>query len=130
MHRHVNAARLLGHSPADRLPDPPCGIGAEATAACRVKLLRGANQAQIALLHQIEQGNALVHVAFGDAHHQAQVGLHQLLQRLRLTGHHAPRQSQLLLRRQQRGATDLGQILAQRVIKTGQAILSLFLLQQ
>ena len=43
-----------------------------------IKLLGGANQAEAALLDQVLEAQAPVHVLLGDGHHQAQVGLHHL----------------------------------------------------
>ena len=43
-----------------------------------VELLDGADEAEVALLDEVEERHAAAHVALGDGDHQAQVGLDQL----------------------------------------------------
>ena len=78
MHRQANGPGLFGDTPADRLANPPGGVGAELVALPVVKLLHRPQQAQVALLNQVRQGQAPPDVFLGDADHQAQVGLGQL----------------------------------------------------
>ena len=44
-----------------------------------VKLLHGLDEAQVALLDQVQEQHAPSHIALGDGHHQPEVGLRQLL---------------------------------------------------
>src|SRR5947209_15925355 len=107
MHRYMNGACMFGYGPADGLANPPCGIGAKTKAPCWIELLGGPNQAQIAFLHQIEQKNTLVVVAFGDADDQTQVCLDQLLLCLYITIGDTSRNGHLLLCCQQRITSNL-----------------------
>jgi hypothetical protein len=68
--------RLRHDGPGHGLVNPPTGIGAEAEAEPMVKLLHRTHEADIALLHQVEQRQAAVEVFLRDGHHQAQIGGH------------------------------------------------------
>jgi hypothetical protein len=81
MHRQADGARLVHDGPLDVLADPPGGIGRKAEAAFRVELVQGVDQAEVALLDQVEQRHAAIEVMLGDVHHQAQVVLDHLLSR-------------------------------------------------
>src|SRR4029450_7799713 len=52
MAREPDRAVLLVNSSANRLPNPPVGIGDKAPPAPRLKLVHGPHQPQIALLHR------------------------------------------------------------------------------
>ena len=69
----VMAWRIHG----DGLADPPGGVGGKAETACAVKLFGRLDQADVALLDQVQESQVVAHVLFGDGHHQAQVGLAQ-----------------------------------------------------
>ncbi len=79
VHGDADRARLVGDGPADRLADPPGGIGAELEAQRGVELLHRPQQADVALLDQVQERHAAADVALGHADHQAQVGLRQAL---------------------------------------------------
>ena len=75
----TDGAGLVGNGPGDGLADPPGGIGGELVALGVVELLHRLDQAQIALLDQIQEQHAPAHIPLGDGYHQAQVGLGQAL---------------------------------------------------
>ena len=79
VHRDPDRPRLVGDRPGDRLPDPPGGVGGELVALGVVELLHRPDQAQVALLDQVEEDQPAADVALGDRHHQPQVGLDQPL---------------------------------------------------
>jgi hypothetical protein len=79
VHRDADGAGLVGHRAGDGLPDPPGGVGGELVAPGVVELLDRADQADVALLDQVEERHAPAGVALGDRHHQPQVGLHQVV---------------------------------------------------
>src|SRR5690606_4612177 len=58
----ANGAALVRDGAGDRLANPPGRVGAEAEALAPVVLLDGAHQADVALLDQVQQGQATVHV--------------------------------------------------------------------
>ena len=60
----------------DRLADPPVGVGGHRVAAGWVEQLEAADQAEVALLDQVQHVEAPVLVALGYGDDQAQVGLH------------------------------------------------------
>ena len=75
MDRQANSAGLVHDAALDRLPNPPGGVGGETETALRVEFFHGANQAQVALLDQVQQRKPAVDITTGNLHHQAQVAL-------------------------------------------------------
>ena len=73
--RQANSAGLVHDCPLYSLANPPGRIGRESKTALRVELLHRPDQAQVALLDQVQQGQPAVDVAPGNFHHQAQVAL-------------------------------------------------------
>ena len=76
---------LLGDGLENRLADPPHGIGDELEAAGLVKLLRCLDEADVALVDQVRQTQALVLVLLGYRHNKAQVGIDKLVKGLLVT---------------------------------------------
>ena len=133
----------VGDAAGDRLADPPRGVRRELEALAPVELLDGVHQAEVALLDQVEQRQARRLVLLGDRHHETQVRLHELaLGLLALTGGAAQfallgggdllaagverldrllaafdrfREPDLVVLREQRVLTDIGQIQADQV---------------
>ena len=66
------------HGPADRLPDPPGGVGGELEALAPVELLDGVDQAEVALLDEIAEGQTRPLVLPGHGNDQPQVGVDEL----------------------------------------------------
>src|SRR3954467_11380242 len=64
--RYPDRAGLVGKRASDRLSNPPGGVGRELEALAVVELLGGTDQAQRALLDQVEEGQALVAVVLRD----------------------------------------------------------------
>src|SRR3974390_1824329 len=85
---HVNGyadgARLIRERAADRLPDPPGGVGGKLVSAPILELVDRLHQADVALLDQVEELQAAVGVFFRDRDDEAQIGLDHFL--LGLTG--------------------------------------------
>src|SRR5262245_10382693 len=79
MHRQPDRAALVGERARDRLADPPGGVGRELVAELPVELLHGADQAEVALLDEVQERDAGLRVVARDRHHQAQVRLDQPL---------------------------------------------------
>ena len=79
VHRDADGAGLVGHGAGDGLADPPGGVGGELVALGVVELLDGADEAEVALLDQVEERHAAAGVALRDADHQAQVRLQQVV---------------------------------------------------
>ena len=82
--RHAHDARLLGQRLEDRLPDPPHGVGDELDALGLVELVGGADEAEVALVDQVGERDALVLVLLGDRDDEAQVRAHELVERFLL----------------------------------------------
>ncbi len=70
---------LVGHRAGDGLPDPPGRVRRELEALGVVELLHRADQAQVALLDQVQERQAVAGVALGQRDDQPQVGLQQVL---------------------------------------------------
>ena len=79
MHRDADGAGLVGDGAGDGLTDPPRGVGGELEALGVVELFHSLDQAQVALLDQIQELHAAAHIALGDGDDQTQVGLAQAL---------------------------------------------------
>src|SRR5579884_1048507 len=126
MHGDTNRARLVSDSARNGLANPPRRIRAELVALRVVELLDRANQANIALLDQVQQAHTTTDILLRNTDDETQVGFGQAalrlltildyapvrirLQQLRFTALHTLRQLHLFLRCQQRNTTNLAQI--------------------
>src|SRR5205814_8408625 len=90
-----------------RLADPPGGVGGELEATAPVEFLDRADQAEVALLDQVEQREATARVALGDRDDEAQVGLHQRVLRRHVVALGAAGEAHLVLAREQADLADL-----------------------
>ena len=79
VHRNPDGARLVGHGPGDRLPDPPGRVGRELVTLGVVELFDRTDQAEVALLDQVQERHAAAGVALRQRHHQPQVRLEQVV---------------------------------------------------
>jgi len=70
----VGEGDLLSEGAADRLLDPPDGVGGELVAAGGVEQVNGAQEADRALLHEVVEEEAAVLVTGGDGVDEAMVG--------------------------------------------------------
>jgi hypothetical protein len=110
-------AALVGQRARDGLANPPGRVGGELVAELPVELLDGTDQAEVALLDQVEQWNAGLRVVARDRHDQAQVALDQPLLRDLVARILAPGELALLRGRQQRAVADLADVELQRVLR-------------
>ena len=85
----ADGAGLVGDGPGDGLADPPRGVGRELEALGVVELLDRPHEAEVALLDEVEEEQAPAHVALGDRHDEAQVGLDELALGRQPVGHQA-----------------------------------------
>src|SRR5436305_9428653 len=114
----TDRASLLGHRPPDGLADPPVGVRRKPEPLAPVIAVDRLVQADVALLHQVEEAQAAAEILLGHRDDQPQVGLDQPLARS-LT--HLParvallRELDLLLGSQQRRPTDLAKVQGCRV---------------
>src|SRR5205085_7842577 len=79
MHRDADHARLVRNPALHRLPDPPRRIRRELEPLAPVELLRSTDQADDALLDQIEQRQAVTLVVLRDRDDEAQVRIDHLV---------------------------------------------------
>src|SRR5688500_1414201 len=114
--RDADRARLVGERAGDRLADPPGRVGRELEALAVVELLRGADQAERALLDEVQERQALVAVVLGDRDDQAQVGLDHLLLGVEVAALDLAGEVDLLLRREQ---PDLADVLQEQLKRVG-----------
>ena len=75
VHGQADGAPGVGDAAGDGLTDPPRGVGRELEALAPVELLDGVHEAEVALLDEVEEGQAGGLVLLGDRDDQAQVGL-------------------------------------------------------
>ena len=94
----------------DGLPDPPHGVGDEPVAALLVEAVSGLEQPQVALIDEVGQHKALVYIALGNGHDEAQVGPDQGLQGFLVTRVNARRQLDLFFTREELVAIDVTEI--------------------
>ncbi len=73
--RDADGAGLVGDGASDRLADPPGCVGRELEAPAVVELLDRPHETEVALLDEVEQGQARRRVLLGDGHDEAQVRL-------------------------------------------------------
>src|SRR5690606_6094036 len=78
VHRQADRPRLVRGGARDRLADPPRGVGRELVAAAVVELLDRAHEADVALLDEVQEREAPLHVLLRDRDDEAQVRLHHL----------------------------------------------------
>jgi hypothetical protein len=112
VHGYADGAALVGDAPGDRLTDPPGGVGRELVAPAVVELLDRPHEAEIALLDEVEQGDAAADVALGDRHHETQIGLGELAPGFGVVPLDPLGEADLFVGGQQRHLADGAQILA------------------
>ena len=105
----MRIVRALSASARDRLANPPGRVGRELVATPPVELLDRPDQAQRALLNQVEEREALVAVVLRDRDDQAQVRLDHPLLRLHVAALDFLGELDLLRGGQQRMAAGLAQ---------------------
>src|SRR5215208_384285 len=99
--RHAHRAPLARERRKDRLADPPDGVRDELDSLVGVELPRGREQPDVPLADQVDEREAAVLVLLGHRDHEAQVALHQLLQRVLIARADLPRELDLLHRLQE-----------------------------
>ena len=117
--RDADRLARVDQRPLDRLLDPVAGVGAEPGADGRVEALDGAQQAEVALLDQVLQAQALAGVAAGDVYHQPQVGADHAVAGGQVAVADADGEVAFVLRGQQRGLVDLAEVRLQRGLDRG-----------
>ena len=115
MDGHADRPRLVGERARDRLADPPGRVRRELVAAPPVELLDRADQAERALLDQVEERQALVAVVLRDRDDEPEVRLDHLLLRAHVAALDLLGQLDLLRGGQQRVPAGLAQEELQRV---------------
>src|SRR6185437_4507103 len=115
VHRDANGARLIGDRPRHGLADPPRRVRRELVPLAVVELLDGADEAEAALLDQVEKGEAAAQIALRDRDDEAQVGFGHLLLREHVAALDPLGQADLLVGGEQRDLADLAQVEPERV---------------
>ena len=143
VHRDADRTRLVRHRAGDRLTNPPGGVGRELVALRIIELFDGADEAQVALLDQVQELHTAPGVALGQRHNESKVRLEQVVLRLLTVlseevqlatlaaghlvslvlqlvlgveaGFDTPGEVHFLLRIQQRDLTDLLEVVLHRV---------------
>ena len=113
--RQLDRARLGVHPALDRLADPPRRVGREAVALAPVELLDRADQAEDALLDQVEQRQLGALVLLRDRDDEAQVRVDHAVLGGEVAALDPLREVDLLRRREQPVAADLVEEELQRV---------------
>ena len=110
VHGKANRPRLIGEGPHHGLANPPRGIRRKAGAPVGAELARGVEQPDIALLDQVEQGQAAPQVPPCDADDEPQIGLDQLALGLGIAVLHPAGERLLLLAGEELDLGDVRQI--------------------
>ena len=79
MDGNADGPGLVGNGPGNGLADPPGGVGGELVALGVVELFHGLNEAQVALLDQVQEQHPTAYIAFRNGNYQTEVGFRQLL---------------------------------------------------
>ena len=79
MDRDTDGPGLVCDGAGNGLADPPGGVCGELVALGVVKLLYRFDEAQVALLNEVQEEHSPAHVPFGNRHHQPEIGLRQAL---------------------------------------------------
>ena len=117
--RQLDRARLGVHPALDGLADPPRRVGGEAVAAAPVELLDRADQAEDALLDQVEQRQLGALVLLGDRDDEAQVRVDHAVLGGEVAALDPLGEVDLLVGREQPVAADLVEEQLQRVGRDG-----------
>ena len=117
VHRKTNGARLIHDRTLDALPNPPGGIGRETEATLGVEFLDRVDQAEIALLDEVKQGNTAIEIVLGDVNHEAQVVLDHLLPRQEFPGTGAARPVVLFLCGKERLGANFVEVMLRDVVE-------------
>ncbi len=121
--RHPHDAALLGERLENRLADPPHRVGDELDALGLVELVGGADEAEVALVDQIGERDALVLVFLGDRDDEAEVAADQLVERLAVADADPLGEADFFLLRNQRVLADLAEVLVERsLVERGTAL--------
>ena len=75
MDRQPDRARLIHDRALDGLSNPPGRIGGEAEAAFGIEFLDRSNEAKIAFLNEVQEGQPAVDVTARDLHNETQIAL-------------------------------------------------------
>ena len=89
MHRDADGASLVSDRARDGLADPPGRVRTELVPLVVVKLLDRLDEAEVALLDEVEEEHAAADIALRDADDEAQVCFSQALLCLFIAGLHA-----------------------------------------
>ena len=122
VHGQPDRPALVGERAGDRLADPPGRVRRKLVAHLVVELLDRADQAEVALLDQVEQRDAGLRVVARDRHDEPEVRLDQPPLRLLVAGVLAPRELALLGAGQQRAAADRADVELERILRRGGAL--------
>src|SRR2546426_5855610 len=133
MYRNANRARLIGDSTSDGLADPPGRVRAKLVTLGVIEFLDCPDQADIALLDQVQQAHPTTNILFRYTDNQAQVCFGQAalgfltivdvatvrhrLETLGLTALHALCQFDFFLCREQRDTANLAQVHAHGIVQ-------------
>ena len=112
VHRQSDRAALVGERAGDGLANPPGGVRRKLVAHRAVELLDGADEAEVALLDQVEQRDVRLRVVPRDRHDEAQVRLDQLALRLLVARVLTAGELALPGRREQGAVSDLADVQA------------------
>src|SRR5205085_7212697 len=110
-------APLLRECVQDGLADPPHRVGDELDVLLRVVLLRRLDQADVALVDQVEEEDVRVAITFGVGDDEAEVGLDQLFDRGLVVLLHTPTELALALRSETRNLRDLVKVLVEQIVR-------------
>ena len=117
VHGQTDRPALLGERARDGLANPPGRVGRELEAHLVVELLDGADQAEVALLDQVEERDAGLRVVPRDRHHEPEIALDQPSLRRLVALVLAPGELALLGGRQQAAVADLAHVELERILR-------------
>ena len=111
--RYAHDTALLGQRLQDGLANPPDGVGDELDLLRLVELLRGADQAEVALVDEVGKGDPLILVPLRDRHDESQIGADERIEGFAIVIADAAGQFRLAFTRDQGIPADILQVLIQ-----------------
>ena len=113
---YTYGTRLIGDSSGDGLSDPPCGVGRELEALGIIELLNGLDEAEVALLDEVEEVHTASEIALRNTYDQSEVRFGKALFGADIALVDTDGEVDLLLGSQQRYAADLFEVYLDGVV--------------
>jgi hypothetical protein len=117
MYRNSDGASLIGDRTSDTLTDPPRCIGRELKPSIRIEFINRSEESDISLLNEVEEPEPTTHILLRDRDNESEVRFCETFTGTHVTLLNEVSETDFLTRIDEREATDLIEIHADRVIR-------------